>query len=238
MCVCAGYPRLLSGDLSDLTKVPEKQRVQFPEAAAEESWSRDPRWVKKYFLKFPFYPFRTLCPRDLGAITKTLNFDNASPIFPANTQLDLVFQKRKKTNFLKYMLPFNLNPNLGTRQSTCTAEEYTNALTFTQPATAGAVAVTYIIERVDINVTNMYLQVGYTHTHTFLPFLFPSTIVHCVFQLLRIQYKGLSPEKPLSNVFTSYRTVFTPLQRVSLHQYDLSWESMARPSAVYIGFVK
>ena len=165
MCVCAGYPRLLSGDLSDLTKVPEKQRVQFPEAAAEESWSRDPRWVKKYFLKFPFYPFRTLCPRDLGAITKTLNFDNASPIFPANTQLDLVFQKRKKTNFLKYMLPFNLNPNLGTSQSTCTAEEYTNALTFTQPATAGAVAVTYIIERVDINVTNMYLQVGYTHTH-------------------------------------------------------------------------
>ena len=167
MCVCAGYPRLLSGDLSDLTKVPEKQRVQFPEAAAEESWSRDPRWVKKYFLKFPFYPFRTLCPRDLGAITKTLNFDNASPIFPANTQLDLVFQKRRKTNFLKYMLPFNLNPNLGTRQSTCTAEEYTNALTFTQPATAGAVAVTYIIERVDINVTNMYLQVGYTHTHIF-----------------------------------------------------------------------
>ena len=235
--MCAGYPRLLSGDLSDLTKVPEKQSAQFPEAAAEESWSKDPRWVKKYFLKFPFYPFRTLCPRDLGAITKTLNFDNASPIFPANTQLDLVFQKRKKTNFLKYMLPFNLNVNLGTRQSTCTAVEYTNALTFTQPATVALPAVNYIIERVDIDVTNMYLQVSYTHL---LPplFPFPPYIEYILFQLLRIQYKGLSPEKPLSNVFTSYRTVFTPLQRVSLHQYDLSWESMARPSAVYIGFVK
>lgn len=61
------------------------------------------------------------------------------------------------------MLPFNLNVNLGTRQSTCTAVEYTNALTFTQPATLALPAVNYIIERVDIDVTNMYLQVGYTH---------------------------------------------------------------------------
>ena len=53
-----------------------------------------------------------------------------------------------------------------------------------------------------------------------------------------MQFKGVSPERPLSNVFTSYRTVFTPLQKVSLHQYDLSWESTARPSVVYIGFVK
>ena len=61
------------------------------------------------------------------------------------------------------MLPFNLNVNLGTRQSTCTAVEYTNALTFTQPATVALPAVNYIIERVDIDVTNMYLQVSYTH---------------------------------------------------------------------------
>ena len=76
------------------------------------------------------------------------------------------------------MLPFNLNVNLGTRQSTCTAVEYTNALTFTQPATAALAAVNYIIERVDIDVTNMYLQVGYTHLLSpSCPLLYR---VHCV----------------------------------------------------------
>ena len=77
------------------------------------------------------------------------------------------------------MLPFNLNVNLGTRQSTCTAVEYTNALTFTQPATVALPAVNYIIERVDIDVTNMYLQVSYTHLLS--PLLCPLLYkVHCV----------------------------------------------------------
>jgi hypothetical protein len=56
--------------------------------------------------------------------------------------------------------------------------------------------------------------------------------------VLRIKYKGLSPERPLSNVYTSYRSTFTPLTKVSLHQYPLSWESSAKPTAVFISFIK
>ncbi len=49
--------------------------------------------------------------------------------------------------------------------------------------------------------------------------------------MLRIKYKGFSPERPLSNVFTSYRSIFTPIQKVSLALYDLSWDSQARPQS-------
>ena len=56
--------------------------------------------------------------------------------------------------------------------------------------------------------------------------------------VLRLKFKNVNPERPLSNIFNSYRTVFTPLQKVSLHQYDLGWESATPPVAVYIGFVK
>jgi len=53
-----------------------------------------------------------------------------------------------------------------------------------------------------------------------------------------MKFKGVSPERPLSNVYTSYRTVFTPLHRISLHQYDINWETIAQPQAVYISFIK
>jgi hypothetical protein len=56
--------------------------------------------------------------------------------------------------------------------------------------------------------------------------------------VLRIKYKGFSPERPLSNVFTSYRSIFTPIQKVSVALYDLSWDSQARPQAVFISFIK
>ena len=57
-------------------------------------------------------------------------------------------------------------------------------------------------------------------------------------QVVRLKYKGISPERPISNVFTSYRSVFTPLTQVSLATYDLSWESQARPQVVFILFIK
>lgn len=57
-------------------------------------------------------------------------------------------------------------------------------------------------------------------------------------QVVRLKYKGISPERPLSNVFTSYRSVFTPIQQVSISTYDLSWESQARPQVVFISFIK
>ena len=61
----------------------------------------------------------------------------------------------------------------------------------------------------------------------------------CVPQVLRLRYKQpVSPERPLSNLFTCYRSVFTPLQKVSLHPYPIAWETAVKPAAVYISFVK
>jgi len=57
-------------------------------------------------------------------------------------------------------------------------------------------------------------------------------------QVIRLRFKNVSPERPLPNIYNSYRTLFTPLQKVSLHSYDLSWDSHSRPLAVFIGFIK
>jgi len=56
--------------------------------------------------------------------------------------------------------------------------------------------------------------------------------------VLRLKYKHLSPERPLSNLYTAYRTVFTPLSKVSIHAYDISWETHRPPTALFITFVK
>ena len=55
---------------------------------------------------------------------------------------------------------------------------------------------------------------------------------------MRLRYKGISPEKPLSNIYTSYRTNFTAMPKVALHAYDLGWESNSRPTSIFIGFIK
>jgi hypothetical protein len=57
-------------------------------------------------------------------------------------------------------------------------------------------------------------------------------------QVIRLRFKNINPERPLPNIYNSYRTIFTPLQRVSLHSYDLSWDSHSRPVAVFISFIK
>ena len=59
-----------------------------------------------------------------------------------------------------------------------------------------------------------------------------------MFQVIRIKYHKISPERPLANLFTSYRTVFTPLRQVSSYTYNLAWESQTTPNAMYISFVK
>ncbi len=64
--------------------------------------------------------------------------------------------------------------------------------------------------------------------------LFPATSSEILFflcalaQVLRIRYKGISPERPLSNVFTAYRSI----------TYDLAWESQGKPQVVYISFIR
>jgi hypothetical protein len=168
-----GYPRLLSGDLKNLNKVAKIfQSNLFPGTSKDSPWE-DVTQFKRYTMSFPFYPFRTLCPRELASLkinSSKHEFDSSSPIVPANTQLNFVFTRRNTEKLLNYMLPFNLNMELGTSNTQLTDEQRKQALTFSlliQPAAgaaAGAVATrhNYVINQVDIVINDMYLQV---HTH-------------------------------------------------------------------------
>ena len=209
-----GYTRLLSGEMTDLSlTLNRKQKNLFPDQLATSPWTNT-NSKKRYYLNMPFYPFRTLSPRDVAMYPKLASseFDYSSPIFPGNTQINITLTRRKNTNFLNQMLPYNLSPIVGTSQNTLTSEQRTTATSFT--VGAGNTRAQHSITRVEITLHNLHLQV------------------------IRLKYKGISPERPLSNVFTSYRSIFTPLQKVSFHTYDLAWETAVRPIAVYIGFVK
>ncbi|RPH79097.1 MAG: hypothetical protein EHM77_06255 [Planctomycetaceae bacterium] len=210
-----GYPRLLSGDMTNLgTTLPPQLPTLYPEDKTFTNYT-DLNQRKKYYLNLPFYPFRTLSPRDVAMYSnKTSNatFDYASPLFPAHTQFNFVLKRRKLENMLDYMLPFNLDPSLGHSLAKLNDDQRKIALTFN--VGTGAAQTTHVITKVEIQLHNLYLQV------------------------IRLKYRNISPERPLSNIFTSYRTIFTPVQKVSLHSYNLSWETAVRPHAVYIGFVK
>ena len=209
-----GYPQLLSGTLTKIGDVATKhQSVYFPEDKSAQPW-REVAQVKRYRLSFPFYPFRTLCPREL-LLSKMLPspFDPASPLFPAHTQLNITMKRRTDRNFLNCMLPENLVVTAGSSTGRLTDAQRATATEFRVTDAAGA-HTDYRIKSVTVDLKSVYLQV------------------------MRIKFKGLSPERPLSNVYTSYRSTFTPLTKVSLHQYPLSWESATRPTAVFISFVK
>ena len=216
---CLGYPQLLSGTLTKLGDVAARhQKVYFPEDASTLPWTKTDQ-VKRYRLSFPFYPFRTLCPRELvQARMPPSAFGTSSPLFPAHTQLNITMKRRTGKDFLDFMLPENLAVKAGNTVSTLTVAQRQEATQFsvTTPGVgeAPATVTSYRIKSVAVTLKDAYLQV------------------------LRIKYKGVSPERPLTNVYTSYRSTFTPLVKVSLHQYPLSWESAARPTAVFISFIK
>jgi hypothetical protein len=156
---------MLSKKLLELSNT--KQSTLFPESEVDKSWEKT-NVEKRYFLNFPFYPFRTLNSRDLNLLTssssfkKPLEFDYSSPIFPAHTQLNIVFKKRNKSNFLPYMLPYKLVPTLGSTNKSLTTEEYKQARTFSVTTTSDANVVSttkYIIKSIEIKVSDVYLQV-------------------------------------------------------------------------------
>lgn len=216
LCTCLGYPQLLSGTLNSIGNVAaHHQKVYFPEDASTNPWTQINQ-VKRYRLNFPFYPFRTLCPRELlRSKIPTSPFDPSSPLFPAHTQLNITMKRRTERDFLNFMLPENLTDLPGSAVSTLTQDQRVTATRFTVRGVGADNAQThYRIKSVTVTLRDAYLQV------------------------LRIKYKGVSPERPLSNVFTSHRSTFTPLLKVSLHQYPLSWESAVKPTAVFISFIK
>ena len=139
------------------------QPIFFPESSDESPWDNTTR-VKRYYLQFPLFPFRTLNPRSVNLLSSKLNeFDATSPLFPANAQMNILFQKRKKSNFLNSMLPFQLDPNLGAQANKITAEKRKDTCTIKLKAVVNGVEQVHkwVITRVDIDVKDMYLQVIY-----------------------------------------------------------------------------
>ncbi len=130
---------------------------------------------RRHLLSFPMYPFRTLCPRDAQyMLGDNSDFDQTSPLFPANTQLNIKFTRRPVASLLNYMLPTNLNLNRGAASNSLTQDERNNALDFTVStvnADGGVVNTEYRITGITINVQDMYLQVKSGQGSGGLPFL-------------------------------------------------------------------
>jgi hypothetical protein len=251
----------------------EYQKNLFPGKQADTPW-RDTERYKRHHLAFPFFPFRTLHPRELNTMDisgASETIDKNSPLFPGNTQINLSFHRRQQNTLINFIYPYNLNTELGSQANTLDQGQRDEALTFKVPnPAAGAAAVPVLnvfdedgneiapaqqpqppatinstIVNVTVNIRSIYLQVLKIFVKIskdiIIKMFFCKIGKHSIIfyaQVLRIKYKSVSPERPLTVVFTSLRMQVTPIQRVSLHTYDLSWESTNRPLAVFISFVR
>lgn len=184
-CFFAGYPRILSGDML----IPQKlstihQDTLFPVGnPADQPWLHDPNAYKRHYLSFPQFPFRTLHPRNVNTyFPHEESFNSVSPIFPANTQINVVFKRRKLDTLLNFLLPTNLNYDFGSQKPTLEVVQRQTALSYsvkTQPEAAAAVgeaniaaaaaaaaaaapiSVEWEIMGLDINIKDIYLQVSF-----------------------------------------------------------------------------
>ena len=160
-------------------KIFDKQRpVFFSGADADAPWT-DTDAATRFYLNFPFYPFRTLNPRDTVILrpskssspsslsfNRGMDFDYASCLLPAHTQLSITMKRRRE--LLNYMVPMQLVPTMGDNSNTMTQGERQAALTFTvlQPPAVGAaagappVAITYRITSVQVTLDDMVLLVS------------------------------------------------------------------------------
>jgi hypothetical protein len=139
------------------------EKTLFPGSATAHQYVNTK--YRRHLLSFPMYPFRTLCPRDAHyMLGDNSDFDQTSPLFPANTQLNIKFTRRPVANLLNYMLPTNLNLDRGAASESLTVDERAAALNFTVTAPAVGddepVVTQYSITGIAINVQNMYLQVS------------------------------------------------------------------------------
>jgi hypothetical protein len=132
------------------------QSTLFPGLAIDNPWDTDTT-VKRHFLSFPFYPFRTLNTRELTALGPLSPFGSSSPIFPAHTQLNIIFKRRNVGTLLNFMLPYNLNYTKGSTHKTLTQGEKSTALTYS--VKEGNAFKDYSITGMEIILKDIYLQV-------------------------------------------------------------------------------
>jgi hypothetical protein len=168
-------------------KMSEIHTTLFPLEDNNEPWLHNEKCFKRHFLSFPQFPFRTLHPRNVNTyFPNDQTFNSSSPIFPANTQINIIFKRRQIKSLINYLLPTNLNYLYGSQKSTLDADERETALSFSlyEPAPAPApapaadddddivapapapaaddVLVDWDIIDVEINIKDLYLQV-YTY---------------------------------------------------------------------------
>jgi len=122
----------------------EYQKNLFPGKQADTPW-RDTERYKRHHLAFPFFPFRTLHPRELNTMDisgASETIDKNSPLFPGNTQINLSFHRRQQNTLINFIYPYNLNTELGSQANTLDQGQRDEALTFKIPnPAAGAAAV-------------------------------------------------------------------------------------------------
>ena len=158
-----GYPQLLSGHLSLPGDVAKKhQTTLFPEAQITAPWTQTMR-AKRYQLIFPFYPFRTLCPRELAQTKMSpSSFDASSPLFPAHTQLNITMKRRPAAQLLNFMLPENLDATRGSATGQLTNEERNTAVQYTvrERVNNAEVDRQFRVLSVNIVLKDVFLQVS------------------------------------------------------------------------------
>jgi hypothetical protein len=155
----AGYPQALSGSLKTLKEIPKLQKESyFPENITDEPWT-DSKILKRYNLTFPYYPFRTLAPRDMHLNRQSSTaFEPHAPLFPAHTQIDLTFKRRHKLDLIDFMLPLNLTPTKGSETGTLTETERNEALAYGGPGSNPATK--HSVVSVTVALHDVYLLVS------------------------------------------------------------------------------
>jgi hypothetical protein len=162
------------------------QKTIFPGKQCEYPW-RDTDRYKRHHLAFPFFPFRTLHPRELNTMDVSganETIDKSSPIFPGNTQINLSFHRRQQNTLINFIYPYNLNTEIGSQANTLDQDQRNEALTFKipNPAAGGAVPILQVFDEdgnevppaeqaqppatinstivnVTVNIRSIYLQV-------------------------------------------------------------------------------
>jgi len=231
--IFSGYPRLLSGDML----IPTKRAAIHNEGVLSSEGEANPEQYaankfRRFYASFPIYPFRNVNPRDADRLLKgSSEFDHNSPMIPAHTQINAKFVRLPKAKLINWMFPSNLDYDKGSTSRRLTQQQRNDALEFTVMKAAGNEQ--YSITKVDVVINDLYIQVGPSHKKGVC-----SRFYVFYFQVTRLRYKGISPERPLSNVYSCMRVRFTPLQKVSLHTYDLAWDTEKRPATGYLGFIQ
>jgi hypothetical protein len=164
----AGYVQALSGSLKTLKEIPKLQKESFfPENITDAPWT-DSKIVKRYNLTFPYYPFRTLAPRDMHLNRQSSSaFEPHAPLFPAHTQIDLTFKRKQKLDLIDFMLPLNLTPTKGSVKGTLTETERNETLAYGGPGSNPATK--HSVVSVTVALHDVYLLVSSLPNNTTHP---------------------------------------------------------------------